>query len=134
MIMDTLDMADHDGFRINGKSLFEAVDDPETFCKLTDTVIDLIDNYPCIDLRRSREIMARVLCRELYMRVGCILSDYKEMTLSERIEVEDEIQEEIVRISSEFFHDDEEEHQTKYDPTYDRPLENDDIIVQFKKV
>ncbi len=128
--MDMLEAAYHNGFRINGKLLVEAVNDLESYCKMTDTILELIENYPREELRKSREILNRLNKRDLYVEVGNVFCEYKQMTPNEMINEGEEVQKEILQISSQLFS--EEQHKTNGHRTHEQQLMDDDTIVRFE--
>ncbi len=131
MQMDVLKAACSEGFRINGKLLADAVDDIESYCKMTDTILDLIMNYPSKELRKAREIINRLNRRDLYVEAGHVYCEYKEITLSEMIEEEENIHKEILQISTQLFG--EEQHKTNDSHTRGQQLMDDDMIVRFEQ-
>ncbi len=116
-------------FRIDGKLLPEAIDDLNAFSKMSDSILDLIENYPSAELQRSREILNRIDKRDFYVEVGYATGRLDHVTQSERFKVEEKVTKEIVQISYQLgegqpedssYHTGEQLHQ----------LTEDDVIVR----
>ncbi len=99
MQMDVLEAASP-YFRLDGKLLSEAVDDLDLYSKLTDGLLDLIDNYPHVELKRAKEILNRIYRRDLYVEVGRVLFKCNDVPLSEKIKEEEKIKKAILHVSS----------------------------------
>ncbi len=88
-------------FRLDGKLLSEAADDLDLYSKLSDTIFDLIDNDPHVELKRAKKILNRIYRRDLYVEAGHVVFKWEDIPLSEKIKQEEKITKDIVQISSE---------------------------------